>query len=410
MNFNLKLGWLSKAEIFSLASLLLFLPSLEAPKNLFLILFLSFSFLRQLYQKLFFKCSKNDFVFISLILSALISYYFGGISIDSHTKGIGATLSYLFVGFFLSRANYSKKTIKSLFLIAVLGVIPPLVFGLLDLYSLLDYSIFKHKTTLELYSVGFVNHTAIYLCLIFGATFSLLLSIPNNNNKLLIISLFIFTCILFVAILITASRAAFLETIVCILFLILFLKNNRKLAFFVSFAALLLPLVFNAAVVQKNMEKIQSHDILANRGHVWNIAFEAIHFYPILGVGIERWSSITPEMIKESLKNQDRTYDSNDYLFAPHVHNIYLSFLIERGIIGFLCLITFLFFWCYELFKYHKKIKVDMQFKYIWAASASSFIVVFLIGFFNTTMHHEHGIMSMFFLSLFLMYKRLYLK
>lgn len=67
----------------------------------------------------------------------------------------------------LSRTKYTGKEVSWVIWVAILATIPPLIWGLFE------YLFLHSKANLELHSVGHVNHSAIYLGMILGATLSL---------------------------------------------------------------------------------------------------------------------------------------------------------------------------------------------------------------------------------------------
>jgi O-antigen ligase len=107
------------------------------------------------------------------------------------------------------------------------------------------------------------------------------------------------------------------------------------------------------------------------------------------------------------LDKRGELYDSSRYKYTDLTHNIYLSFFIERGVFGFLCLIGFMLFWIENLISTFKSRKECF---YLWGGSLSAFLSVFLAGLAHTTFSHEQGILALFFFGLHEMYSKLYLK
>ena len=189
-------------ELIFLSFFLAFLPSLEAPKNIFLGSYL----ITALYRQSQFPSSKWgiwDWVFLSLIASSLLSALFPFMAGGSEWKGFKGMLLWVIFGWTLYRSEYNEKEKKYLFIFAILMTIPPLIFGLAQ------YFILHTKDTLQLQSVGHVNHSAIYLCMMAGASLSFLLSqLQKVRKKYNFITnlLFIF---LVASVIITDSRGAF---------------------------------------------------------------------------------------------------------------------------------------------------------------------------------------------------------
>ena len=76
-------------ELVFLSLMLLSLPSLEAPKNIFLILFLATSLYRQYTKKTKDPWKFWDWIFLSYIASAFLSAIFAGISPGDEWGGLG---------------------------------------------------------------------------------------------------------------------------------------------------------------------------------------------------------------------------------------------------------------------------------------------------------------------------------
>jgi len=90
----------------------------------------------------------------------------------------------------------------------------------------------------------------------------------------------------------------------------------------------------------------------------------------------------------------------------PHPHNIYLSNLVDRGVLGFIIFLSFMFIWLITLIKSYKKFNQDSKAMLFIMGSFSAWTTIFGIGFVNTTFHHENALLALFFLSLHLNYLR----
>ncbi len=73
-------------------------------------------------------------------------------------------------------------------------------------------------------------------------------------------------------------------------------------------------------------------DITGSRTHFWAIALRIFADYPILGAGLDSFGTAFP------------FYDSRNGLFrVEQAHNDYLQILADSGILGFICVIAFIF-------------------------------------------------------------------
>jgi O-antigen ligase len=389
-------------ELVFLSLMLLSLPSLEAPKNIFLILFLATSLYRQFTKKTKDAWSLWDWIFLSFISSAFLSAAFAGIPNGAEWIGFRGILIWTGFAWLLSRTKYEGKEIAWIVWIAILGTLPPLAWGLIE------YMVIHTKDTLQLHSVGHVNHSAIYLGIILGAALSVALSIWHDVNAIKRLGLILLPVIFFVAIIIGQSRGVFGISLVRLSLIILLIPNPKKIkAIAFAFFAIILALmpVMNAAIIQKQIAVQNGNNILSDRVHVWNVSIEATRFYPIFGVGNGNWNRITLEDLKKSKDEMGVPFDPTNYrLDVGHSHSIYLTSLVERGVVGFAVLIVFMGSWLLTLIKSYTRLKNSTQGSYIWGASLSAWIVTYGVGFVNSTFHHEHAILALLFLGLHLGY------
>ena len=101
----------------------------------------------------------------------------------------------------------------------ILGTLPPLACGLIE------YMVIHTKDTLQLHSVGHVNHSAIYLGIILGAALSVTLSIWRDVGLIKRIGLILLPIIFFVSIIIGQSRGVFGVSLIRLSLIILLIPN-----------------------------------------------------------------------------------------------------------------------------------------------------------------------------------------
>ena len=389
-------------ELAFLSLMLLSLPSLEAPKNIFLILFLATSLYRQYTKKTKDSWRLWDWIFLSYIASAFLSAAFAGIPHGAEWGGFSSFLIWTGFAWLLSRTQYESKEITWIIWVTILGSLPPLAWGLIE------YMVIHTKDTLQLHSVGHVNHSAIYLGIILGAALSVTLSVWRDVGLIKRIGLILLPIIFFVSIIIGQSRGVFGISLIRLSLIILLIPNPKKIKAiaFALFAIILalMPLM-NAAIIQKQIANQNANDTLSDRDRVWNVSIEAARFYPIFGLGNGNWNRITLEDLKKSRMERDVPFDEKNYAIQHgHSHSLYLTSLVERGVVGFIILIVFMGAWLRTLINSYRKLKSSTQGSYIWGASLSAWIVTCGVGFVNSTFHHEHAILALLFLGLHLGY------
>jgi len=390
-------------ELLALALFLIFLPSFEAPKNIFLFIFTTLYFWRSI------KLPKNkwmlwDWIFLLLILSAFLSAQFSGIPGGFEWKGFRAVTSWILFGWILSRTDYNLKEKYFLFVLSIFAALPPLLWGFIEHYFF-PYSNGGIKP-LTLHSVGHVNHSAIYLCLIFGASISFYLTAIKDKNKIEIFLGSIFFILFFLSLIIGQSRGAYGISILLAFILVISssIKSSMKvITIFVLAIIISSTIIYKAPIVQKHEGYVARHDTLSLRDSIWRASIEASRLYPIFGVGNGNASKITYFQIKSNVEARGEFFNPDKYeIPIVHPHNIYLANLLERGLFGFLVFIGLLTLWAITILdSYIKKFKNSKE-ELLFYGSFSSFFVIFGTGLVNTSFHHENALLALFFLGLHL--------
>jgi len=244
-----------------------------------------------------------------------------------------------------------------------------------------------------------------------GAALSLLVSeLQSTHKKYVFITslLFIF---LISSVIISQSRGAFgiVFLLAFALFLLSKLPVKIKTIFVVLLSIFLITIVFikPAPVIEKQITNQNNHDTLSQRDKVWRVSFEVARLNPLLGIGGGNWKQIKIDQIKSSVESRGETFDIEKYaLQYGHPHNIYLSNLVDRGILGLIIFLSFMFIWLITLINSYKKFNRDSKGMLFIMGSFSAWTTIFGIGFVNTTFHHENALLALFFLGLHLNYLR----
>jgi len=397
-----------------LSLMIVSLPSLEAPKNIFLVGFLVTRLISEVNQ---FKKGKKlwggwDSIFATIVFTALLTTIFAGFPGLEEWKGYKVLLTAILTGWFLSRTYYSENEYQLLFKLIILSTIPPLIWGLYE------YLVIHSRASLEVHSVGHVNHSAIYLVMIFGASLAWLLSHLNAKKEKVTLSwqitlLGILSLLFFISLIIGESRGASGIAVILAMMLCLLLPLKKYLKLFgVLFISsmLILTVAVNAPIVKKQIINQENNNVLSARDRIWNVSIEAARFHPLLGIGLSNWHFINLDQLKKSVEDRGEIFDSRIYSFQGHSHNLYLSALVERGIVGLFVTFLFMVAWIRHLIKTFQWAKKSIERTYLWGGSLSAWVATFGIGFVNTTFHHEHAILACLFLGIYLSYTRLFLK
>ena len=401
-------------DLMMLSLMIVSLPSLEAPKNIFLVGYLVtriFSEVKQFRNGLR-QWALWDSLFLLIVLTAFLSTVFAGFSGLEEWKGFKVLLTAVLTGWSLSRTHYTKNQYQFLFKLIILSTIPPLLWGLYE------FLITHSRLTLEIHSVGHVNHSAIYLVMIFGASLAWALSEFNAlkekiqwHSRTLLLTLL--SSLFFISLIIGQSRGAFGIAIILSIMLLFFIAKSKSIKIWgvISVLSIVLFTIFTRApIIEKQLTNQENHNVLSFRDRVWNVSLEAARFYPLLGIGMSNWHFINLDQLKTSVEKRGEIFDSEKYYFPGHSHNLYLTALVERGIVGFIVTLLFMFAWIRQLIKSYYWAIQSKESNYLWGGSLSAWVATFGIGFVNTTFHHEHAILACLLLGIYLSYSRLFLK
>ena len=403
---------LKSIDIFMLSLMILSLPSLEAPKNIFLagyFLTRGLSEIRKIEEGLS-RWGYWDSLFLVILSTALLSTLFSGFSGFEEWRGYKVFLTLILTGWLLSRAHYSKNQYRNFFKLIIIGTLPPLIFGFYEYFAL-------HKS-LQLNSVGHVNHSAIYLVMIFGSSFGWFLSQFDLKRKISemkwqLVFTSIFSLVFYFSLIIGGSRGAFgIGFILGLCLLFLFGKNRiiKTLGTLSFISIFIIMIICQSNIIRKHITNQANNNTLTFRTEVWNVSLEASRFHPLLGIGMSNWHFISLDHLKKSLEKRNGTFNEKNYYLAGHSHNLYLTALVERGGIGLAVTILFMLIWIRQLTKTFFWAKKTKEATYLWAGSFGAWLATFGIGFVNTTFHHEHGILACLFLGLYLSYTHYHLK
>lgn len=301
----------------------------------------------------------------------------------------------------LLRAGYGQRELRWLLGALVASTLAGLAFGYWRLWSGAGKSGY-----LQLYSVGHVNHTAIYLAIMLGVCASWLFArwrawaAPRRTFALAI------TALVLVSLVVTTSRAAVGVGFALLLVLGFAWWPRWRAPLAAGFVAVgvtaSLVAGFGAEVLRKQIDNAAAENVLSFRDGIWRMGLEGWKKYPWFGVGKDNFSRITPERVRLWRAEAGKDYDAANYTHSSHAHNLYVNTLVERGAIGFAALLGVLFAALAALLR-HRPRPGEADFAWLaWGGAASAWIVTAGIGTVNTTLHHEHGLLAALLLGLWL--------
>lgn len=337
------------------------------------------------------------------------------------------------VAWLIARGGYSARQLLALLCAAVAGALVALAWGLVELLRA------SGPASLELHSVGHVNHSAIYLAVAVAAASGLAVAAwarPGALRAAWTVAIVVLVTGLFVA----ASRAALGAAAV---FFVLVgvaapvrpagatpggwprMKFRAVLAVAIAAAALGYALALHLSphalqpsgegVGEKFASRPADAGVLAYRDRLWHVALLAFRTQPLLGIGNGRFRTLDARGLcgaqaagdaapagagaaagpAGGSASADPDCDPSRLYFAPHAHSVYANTLAERGALGLAALLALLAVWAAALARTRRRCPDDPAFAGVWTASLGAWCVVSLAGTLNTTLHHEHGMLAM---------------
>ena len=375
-----------------LIGLLIFLPSFEAPKNLFALLFVvSWVVIAKRENNWGGKWRVIDTIFLLWILADIIVSINAVITHQFPGENFRDIIRFVLIAWVLSRTNFSKNQMSKLALIAVMSTVVTILYSYATLLG----------SRVELNSVGHINHTAIYLLLSYALSLTLLAFNFNHLANWERLLLFFATIILFVATINTESRAMMGLVIIVTLFsMFYFVLHYRKIKF--ALAAILICtllatwLAYNPPVALQRIQANKNFLQDLTRDKIRNFSYYAFKTNPILGVGLGNHGELGLADIKEEVINDFGVFDTTKYLPFAHAHNVYYTYLVSGGVLLFSIFSWFWFYIARTLFKF----RATMDNRWVFVSAANVILINLGVGWVNTTLHHEHAILSMFVLGL----------
>ncbi len=393
------------AEFALLLGLVVFLPLLEAPKNLLWGAWI----ITWLYHRVRDKdyggpWDSWDSLIVLLIASGYVVAAFSGLQNDEW-GGANDVLRYGSILWVLKRSGYGEKEFRWLIVATIISTLIALGNGLWSLF------VSHTRHSLELDSVGHVNHSAIYLAISYGIALAAVMAFWGRLGWLWRVAGLLAVGVFAAGVFISLSRGAVGAMIALTFFMSLAWSRRSKTIAAITMAALIgtasIAYFSKVDVFSKAQNRMAADNVLSQRGEIWNAAVVTWRRFPLFGVGMGNYGQISTERIKQWVEASGRTYVASNYLSYPHAHSLYLNTLAERGLFGLVVLVMLLSAWFYWLLRYLPGAHDENMAWMLWGGSFSAWLVTVGVGTVNTTLHHEHAILSMVVLGAWLAYLKL---
>lgn len=395
-------------EAMTLAALMFFLPLLEAPKNLAWLAFVLIWVANRIRARdVGGRWDVWDTLILAWIASAYVVAAFAGLH-RSEWGGANDVLRYGLVLWLIKRSGYGRAEFR----LIVGTLLASALVGFAHGYWVLFVSEMRlARDALQLNSVGHVNHSAIYLAIILGMTLSAVMAYWRAWSRIGRILGLAAIAVMAASVIISASRAAVGIAAILVLLLAAAWLPRMKAALA---AVLLVTAIVGALAWVAKIEVVTKQEflqagrsgVLNNRSAIWDSAVAAWERFPMFGVGMDNFNLITVDRVREWRAQAGKPYDESSYFHGSHGHSLLFNTLAERGIVGLAALAAVLLAWIGTLVR-HRPRAQDEDLKWaLWGGALSAWVVSVGTGLVNTSLHHEHAILSVTLLGLWLAYSR----
>jgi O-antigen ligase len=392
-------------DVWLLASAALVLPTLEAPKNILLGVWLIVWILKRLKDGDWGGPWNGwDTLIVAWMASVLLAAAFSATT-HAEWRGCRDAARYMVVLWLLTRSEYDENAWKLIYGALIVSVIVAVVWGLAALAWPHTY------LGVELNSVGHVNDSMTYVAICFGVVLATLAIYWQALPALARAGLAAGSLAMLVAVAIAGSRAAAVSVMVLALcFGMLWLGRSRNL----FRGALVGVVVFAVLIVGLDTDMWRKQEMLAETAHpvlgprypIWNQALLEWRMHPLLGMGNGNFSQLSDEEAQRWLESRGEPYSDETYAASPHAHSLYLNTLAERGLIGLACLLALLGAFATSLLRNVPRPRDGALHWLLWCGAASGFLVTVGIGLVNTTLHSETGILATLLIGGWIGYRR----
>lgn len=379
-------------ELVALFAFAFVLPLFEAPKNLLWFIYAGLWTANRWRARDFGgPWDKWDALILVWIASGFASAAFAGLHHDEWHAALDI-FRYASVLWFLRRSGYGERALAGLLACTVSGTLAALAWGCYGLWV-------QGREYLELNSVGQVNHGAIYVAVTFGASLAwsratwqrLAIAKPLAGAVI---------CLMLALSMIEMQSRAVVAAGFVMAFVILGVYSLRArhsvrnvILATIAIAALLF--VTDAEVVRKNTVRLAQDVFVAPRDAIWRAGLDAWRQFPYFGVGMGNYSRIDYAHLEEWKRARGEPFERTQVMPTSHAHSLYVNTLAERGLAGFVVLLAVLAAWGWSLARSPPAADDSAVRWSCWGGALAAWLVAVLVGVVNTTLHHEHAIVSM---------------
>jgi len=314
--------------------------------------------------------------FISLILSAFVSSMFAE-NMAKSLKGL-QDIVYYTIAFFIACTISDEKQTRTVLWSLYLATATATLLGIVRAV--------QTHTTIDIHQLRNPNYIAMFLVIVLSSMVSTIIMSDRETKRSKILLGFC-ALILFVASVMTAYRGSFLSFF---LFLCVMLFTRKSWKHSLTLGAVFVMVCSSVIYLHKPLwNKLFSHntDSMVSRLFIWEDAVVYFKEHLLFGIGLNHFRSLL------TIGGPDSGaiyYDA---------HNVYLQTASQMGLFGLAALLLVVYGFLREFFRSTPSSDFGLSVKY---GALGGFLVTFITGLFDTTLHHCHAIAFTLLMGLFI--------
>jgi O-antigen ligase len=401
----------AKLEFYLLCVLLFVLPTLESPKTVALVFYLIIWAARRFS---FAKLQRFHPHTVEVCLMAMLAASATSTALNwpfpNGVKGLTDTLRYVLLFWCIYRAGYNDSQHRTLALTVIWGLIVGLMVAVFELAT-------GRRALLELHSAGVLTQSAIYVSVVSILTLGIILTRwlprgPASGTKAVLWPWTLALAAMLLALVVMGSRGALLALALTGLFIAVCVNRARFWTALAVTAVLVAStgfavMKFNAAgdMLANIQDRFASERLLqSNLEHYENIRIAMVQALqtdsPWLGIGPRNYRSV--DLSRLTFDPPLRMPDAQGKL--NHAHNLFLTKLVEEGLIGLVAFLAFISVVAYELFTAWRG---GRWYDWRWFAALGALTIPISGGMVNTPFFQEHAMLAMALMAMYLGSRRI---
>ena len=384
---------LKQLEIILLGMMAFVLPSLETPKTLFWVLYVLVFLIRKHRDGELWRLPNSPVVLalwgilVVSLISTLVNW-----PIENKFKGVLDALRYTSLFLCIYAGGYTEKDLRNIALAIIAGAIVGLFYGLAEVMN-------DVTSRLQFHSAGVVTQSAIYLSMVIALALGFILHC-KDLTKLTRVILIIVLAVMAIALAYMGSRGSLLALFAVLgVFVLLNLRWRVVLITLIGIGLIAIASYIVIKAAPQNVLNEGHHERFSverfhkadnERVEAWKIALAQFSTGDdiILGIGPKNFGSIKPS----DLGIESSFYERSGVIH--HAHNLFLTALVETGLLGLAVLLAFFILIFMQLYRGWRE-QSDSGPGWTWYAGLGGFMVPIIAGSFNTPFSQEQAMLAM---------------